>query len=269
MLRIGTSGWQYDDWRGGFYPSGLASTRWLEHYAARFQTVEVNNTFYRLPGPETFRAWASRVPVEFEFAIKASNYLTHYKRLRDPQAPVDRLLEHAEPMRPHLAVVLLQLPASLRCAPDRLDATLRAFAGRVRVAVELRHDSWFCDEVRDVLQTHDAALCLADRHSRMITPEWRTASWTYVRFHGGRALPESCYGRRALATWVARLRSLFGEDPDGYVYFNNDAHGCAVRDAVAFARIARDGGLAVTRVPSRAEARTVAARRKRVPRLRR
>jgi uncharacterized protein YecE (DUF72 family) len=119
VLRIGTSGWEYRHWRGRFYPQKLASRAWLEHYSARFDTVEVNNTFYRLPKPETFADWSARVPPGFEFAIKASNYLTHYRRLREPEEPVERLLKHASPLGAHLAVVLLQLPPNLRAEPER------------------------------------------------------------------------------------------------------------------------------------------------------
>lgn len=254
MLRVGTSGWQYKHWRGRFYPRTLASTRWLEHYAERFATVEVNNTFYRLPNTETFSAWARRVPADFAMAIKASNYLTHYRRLREPEETVERLLKQSAPLGSHLSAVLLQLPPNLRAEPQRLDRTLRAFAGRVRVAVEPRHDSWWNDEVRTVLSNHGAALCLADRGSRMITPAWRTADWCYVRFHFGRAQPPSCYGPSALATWVSRLHDMYGDDIDGYVYFNNDGNGCAVRDAVVFARHAQRAGISVTRVPDLSEA---------------
>jgi len=254
MLRVGTSGLQYNHWRGRFYPPKLPSTRWLEHYAARFATVEVNNTFYRLPKPDTFADWAKRVPDDFDFAIKASNYLTHYRRLREPAEPVERLLTHAAPLREHLSVVLLQLPPDMQAAPERLDETLRAFGKRVRVAVEPRHASWWTDEVREVLTSHAAALCLADRGSRIITPEWRTADWCYVRFHFGLAQPPSCYGPAALRSWVARLFDVHGTDADGYVYFNNDGNGCAVRDAVLFARDAEEAGMTVTRVPDRSEA---------------
>ncbi len=253
MLRIGTSGWQYKHWRAQFYPANLPSTRWLEYFTERFATVEVNNTFYRLPKPETFGAWAKRVPDDFVMAIKASNYLTHYRRLREPQEPVERLLTHASQLGAHLSVVLLQLPPDLRAAPGRLDETLRAFGSRVRVAVEPRHESWWCDEVRAVLAEHHAALCLADRGSRIITPEWCTADWCYVRFHFGLARPPSCYGPTALRSWVARIHEMHGRDADGYVYFNNDAHGCALRDAVLFARFATDTGLGVTRVPDVSE----------------
>jgi uncharacterized protein YecE (DUF72 family) len=186
------------------------------------------------------------VPDDFVFSIKASNYLTHRKRLIDPEEPVDRLMERAAALQSHLSVVLLQLPPDLRSEPDRLDRTLRAFGGRTRVAVEPRHDSWFSDEVRTVLESHSAALCLADRGSRAITPLWRTADWTYLRLHYGRARPTSAYGTRALATWTARLAGLFGAGVDGYVYFNNDAHGCAVRDAATFARLAAKSGLTVS-----------------------
>jgi uncharacterized protein YecE (DUF72 family) len=253
VLRVGTSGWQYKHWRARFYPAKCPTTRWLEHFAERFATVEVNNTFYRLPKPETFADWAARVPGDFTMAIKASNYLTHYRRLREPTEPVERLLAHAGRLESHLAVVLLQLPPDLKAAPDRLDETLRAFSGRVRVAVEPRHDSWWCDEVRSVLTDHGAALCLADRGSRMITPEWRTADWCYVRFHFGLAQPPSCYGPTALRSWATRLRDLHGAGIDGYVYFNNDGHGCALRDAAVFARFARELGIEVTRVPDPAE----------------
>jgi uncharacterized protein YecE (DUF72 family) len=254
MLRVGTSGWQYKHWRGRFYPPKLPSTRWLEHYAARFATVEVNNTFYRLPKPETFADWAKRVPDDFDFAVKASNYLTHYRRLREPAEPVERLLTHAAPLRSHLSVVLLQLPPDMKAAPERLDETLQAFGEQVRVAVEPRHPSWWSDEVREILASHRAAICLADRGSHIITPEWRTADWCYVRFHFGLAQPPSCYGPAALRSWVARLLDLHGNDADGYVYFNNDGNGCAVRDAVIFARYAAEAGLSVTRVPDRSEA---------------
>jgi uncharacterized protein YecE (DUF72 family) len=253
VLEVGTSGWQYRHWRGRFYPQSVAAPRWLEHYAARFDTVEVNNTFYRLPKPATFRAWAQRVPDQFGFAIKASGYLTHYRRLREPEEPVNRLLDHAAPLGNHLSVVLLQLPPDMKAEPERLDATLRAFAGRVRVAVEPRHDSWWSDDVRAVLTEHRAALCLADRGSKLVTPEWRTTDWTYVRLHFGRARPASCYGPVALRSWARRLVDGFGPDASGYVYFNNDGNGCALRDAVVFAGEAVRAGLTVSRVPRRSE----------------
>ena len=249
MLLVGTSGWQYRDWRGRVYPKDVPAARWLEFYAERFETVEVNNTFYRLPSPSTFTNWAARVPDDFIIAVKGSRYLTHYKRLKEPEEPVERLLSHAAPLRTHLGPVLLQFPPDLRAEPQRLDDTLRAFAGRARVAVEPRHESWFCEDVRAVLHAHGATLCLADRGSRPVTPMWRTADWAYVRFHVGKARPRPCYGRRALTSWVDRLTDLWGNDCDGYAYFNNDTNGCAVRDAIVFGELLRRSGHCVSRTP--------------------
>jgi uncharacterized protein YecE (DUF72 family) len=255
VLWIGTSGWQYSHWRHRFY-AGVPAKRWLEHYAARFATVEVNNTFYRLPPPETFKKWSERVPADFVIAVKASRYLTHYRRLVDPEEPVARLLEHAKPLGSHLGPVLLQLPPDLRAAPDRLVETLRAFRahGNPRVAFEARHESWFTDETRSILDEYDVALCLADRHARPVTALWRTASWTYLRFHQGTASPHPCYGRRTLEHWVERLVALWGTDVEGYVYFNNDGEGCALRDAIVFAELAARAGVLVERVPACEEA---------------
>jgi uncharacterized protein YecE (DUF72 family) len=251
---VGTSGWQYRDWRGRFYPERLAQARWLEHYAGRFATVESNNAFYRLPERATFAAWAARTPDDFVMAVKASRYLTHVRRLRDPEGPVGRLLDRAARLGGKLGPVLLQLPPNLQADPAALDRTLRAFPAGVRVAVEPRHDSWFNDEVRRLLGEHGAALCLADSPRRR-TPLWRTAGWTYLRLHQGVASPRPCYGRRALATWAGRLADLVGPDADAYVYFNNDPGGCAVRDARVFALAAARAGLHPTRVPAAAEVR--------------
>lgn len=252
-LLIGTSGWQYRSWRGRFYPETLAQARWLEHYAARFGTVEVNNAFYRLPEASTFGAWAARTPADFVVAVKASRYLTHVRRLQEPGEPVQRLMERAAHLGTKLGPVLLQLPPTLAAEPARLDAALAAFPAGVRVAVELRHDSWFTAEVRAILETRGAALCLADGPRRK-TPVWRTADWGYVRFHEGRASPPPCYGRRALATWAERLAGLWAPGEQVFAYFNNDPEGCAVRDAARFAKAATRAGLEPTRVPTEAEA---------------
>ena len=255
-MHVGTSGWQYADWRGVLYPPGLPQRRWLEHYAAAFATVENNNAFYRLPSRDTFRAWRERTPPDFVMAVKASRFLTHVKRLKDPEGPVRLLLDVAEGLGDRLGPILLQLPPTLGADPDRLDECLACFRGRARVAVEPRHDSWWTDEIRDILAAHGAALCWADRLGRPLTPLWRTADWTYLRCHEGRARPWPSYGDAALRSWVDRLggpgpggtgaRPL---DQDCYVYFNNDPGGAAVRDAARFAALARAAGWEVTRTP--------------------
>jgi uncharacterized protein YecE (DUF72 family) len=185
-------------------------------------------------------------------AVKASRYLTHIRRLREPADPVALLLSRMEPLGDRLGPVLLQLPPSMRAEPERLDETLRCF-GRVRVAVEMRHRSWFTDEVRALLERHGAALCLADRDSRPVTPLWRTADWAYLRLHAGRSAAAPGYGDTALRSWALRLAEHWGRRVEGYVYFNNDQRACAVRDAARFGALAGQAGLDVSRVPDTAE----------------
>ncbi|MEV6219094.1 DUF72 domain-containing protein [Nocardia sp. NPDC051833] len=249
MIRVGTSGWQYRDWRGVLYPDDLPTRRWLERYAEAFATVESNSAFYRLPSRETFAAWRDRTPADFLVAVKASRYLTHLRRLRDPAEPVARLLDHAAGLGDRLGPILLQLPPTLRADAALLDECLRRFPTTVRVAVEPRHDSWWTDEIRTVLESRDAALAWADRDSRPVTPRWRTTDWAYLRLHAGRASPPPHYGRRALASWVDRLTGTWPDDAEMFVYFDNDHDGAAVEDAVTFARLADAAGARVTRVP--------------------
>ena len=244
MLIVGTSGWQYRDWKGLFYPRGAAE---LSYYAAGFATVELNNPFYRLPSRSTFEQWAEQVPSGFVFSVKMSRYLTHIKRLRDPAEPVTRFLRHAAGLGDKLGPVLLQLPPTLRCDLAALDDVLSRFADGVRVVVEPRHLSWWTDDVRACLAAHGAALCWADRGGRPVTPLWRTADFGYLRLHEGRATPRPRYGRQALHGWIGRVGDAFGPGPDVFVYFNNDHGAAAITDAVAFADAARSRGFKVTR----------------------
>jgi uncharacterized protein YecE (DUF72 family) len=236
-LLVGTSGFDYKDWRGPFYPRFLKSGDRLAFYAEHFDTVELNVTFYRMPKAEAFRGWQGAVPDDFRFAVKASRYLTHIRRLVDPQQPVEFLMERATELGDKLGSVLLQLPPSLEIDLDRLEETLGAFRRAVPVAVEPRHRSWFVPELGELLRRYDAAFVMADRRGP-ITPLWTTASWTYLRLHQGRATPRPCYGDRALASWVDRLAALPGGD-QGYVYFNNDHRACAVYNARTFERMLR------------------------------
>jgi uncharacterized protein YecE (DUF72 family) len=246
---IGTSGWQYRDWRGPVYPPNLPLRAWLESYANRFATVESNNAFYRLPERRTFEDWADRTPADFVMAVKVSRYLTHIKRLADPEEPVRRFLDRAGGLGRKLGPVLVQLPPQLRANVDRLEKALDEFPSDIRVAVEFRHPSWFVDEVQRTLTERGVALCLADRR-RPLTPLWRTADWTYVRFHEGRSRPRPCYGRAALAAWAQRLAERWAPDEDCFVYFNNDPRACAPHDAARFAGQVERVGLRPSRVPS-------------------
>jgi uncharacterized protein YecE (DUF72 family) len=225
--RVGTSGWQYKDWRDDFYPKGVPQRLWLEHYASVFDTVEVNNAFYRLPERSTFEAWRERTPTGFVVTVKASRYLTHVKRLKDPAEPVARLVDRYDGLGPRRGPILLQLPPNLQAAPDLLAATLDAFPKRVRVAVEPRHESWWTDEVRQLLTDRDAALVWADRDEKSLGPLWTTASWGYLRLHHG--AQDWPYSTPGLRRWAKCLTDSFDE---GYAYANNDPGGAAPRDAL-------------------------------------
>lgn len=236
-LFVGTSGWQYRDWSGVLYPTGRPQRLWLEEYTQHFATVEVNNAFYRLPTPETFAQWRARTPSGFVMAVKASRFLTHVKRLREPAEPVRRLMTHAASLGDRLGPILLQLPPTLRVDAVALHTCLACFPAGTRIAVEPRDASWWTDEVRAVLVERGAALCWADRGSRPVTPLWRTADWAYVRFHEGRARPWPHYGRTALRSWAERVAGTWPRDADVYAYFNNDPGGAAVTDALTFHRL--------------------------------
>ena len=239
---VGTSGWQYADWRGRFYPEGLPQRLCLEHHAATWRTVEVNNAFYRLPERHVFTSWAQRTPPDYAVTVKASRFLTHLKRLKDPEEPVGRLMERVAGLGTRLGAVLLQLPPDLPLERDRLARTLACFPAGTRVAVEPRHDSWWTDEVRALLERHGAALCWADRGSVPVSPLWRTAGWGYLRLHAGGGDTVWPYDDRVLADWADRVVARYDDDETVYAYTNNDPGGAAVRDAAALVRLLRQRG---------------------------
>lgn len=248
MLFIGTSGWQYRDWRGAFYPEKLPQRLWLDYYAQRFPTAEVNNTFYRLPEKKAFETWAETVPADFRMAAKMSRYLTHIKRLKEPAEPVQRFLDRSAGLDGRLGPVLLQLPPNLRAAPDALNETLARFPKTVQVAVEPRHDSWWTDETRSVLERHNAALCWADRKNRILNPLWRTADFGYLRLHDGTSRRPMSYGTRAIDSWLRRLSEFYDDSCDVYVFFNNDPGCAAIDNAFTMIRRAERMGIPVKTV---------------------
>ena len=254
-LVIGTSGWQYRDWRGAFYPAEDPQRSWLQHYAQRFATVELNNSFYRLPPRERFAMWAATTPHDFVIGVKVSRYLTHIKRLKDPEEPVARFSYAAQGLGRKLGPVLVQLPPTLQADVERLDAALALFPSSMHVAVEFRHVSWYADEVRDVLERRGAASCWAERGGQWIAPRWRTAAWGYVRFHEGDAA-WPCYHRDTLGRRLDDIAEVHGGD-DVYVYFNNDPRCCAVADAVTLAELAGARSQDTTRVPQQSEVSVV------------
>lgn len=247
-LVIGTSGWQYRDWNGRFYPKEIPQRAWLEYYAHHFPAVEVNNTFYRLPSKETFRRWGEATPQNFTFAVKASQYLTHSKRLLDPKQPVEKLVEHCGELGSRLGPVLLQLPPNMKVEVQRLDETLSCFPKGTDIAVEFRHDSWFCDAVQDTMRKHGAATCMADRNGRSLGSIWRTSKWGYLRLHEGNGGPGPGprYRYSTLQDWAKRLDDTFNPSEKVFVFFNNDQQGAAVEDAVALTELAEQKGLKVS-----------------------
>jgi uncharacterized protein YecE (DUF72 family) len=246
-IRVGTSGFIYEHWRQRFYPPSARGLE-LELYSRTFDTVELNVTFYRMPPGSTFRSWAARVPDGFVFAVKASRYLTHVRRLQDPRQPVELLVERARQLGAHLGPILIQLPPDLQLDLAALEETLDAFPAEIRLAVEPRHASWFVEGVRRALTDRNVALCMADRRGP-VTPLWRTADWAYLRFHAGQGTPRSCYGAQALEEWAQRLETGWGRDATGFVYFNNDGNGCALRDASAYARALAGRGVRMESLP--------------------
>ena len=240
---IGTSGWQYDDWKPVLYPD-VPKARWLEHFATVFPAVEVNNTFYNLPREKTFEDWGTRTPEGFTFVCKASRFITHVRRLVDVSEPITRFVERASQLGPKLGPMLYQLPPSIH----RDDALLKAFLDRLPshppAAVEFRHDSWYDDAVFAALGSADVALCVADSPTHR-TPIRATASWAYLRLHGGE--DEASYDESSIETWAATVASLAaGADPI-YVFFNNDRAGNAVHDAKALTERVAAAGVEVAR----------------------
>jgi uncharacterized protein YecE (DUF72 family) len=230
--RVGCSGWSYSDWRGVTYPQDLPQREWFAYYAATFDTVELNTTFYRLPAVSTVEAWREAAPEGFCFALKVGQFGTHRKKLLDPVPWMANHLDRADRLGPHLGPNLFQLPPNWKRNVARLDEALDAAPPRIRWAVELRDPSWVHDDVLDVLSRHGAALCI---HDLLEDHPWeRTTDWTYVRFHGPDAIRRPYHDRytaRRLDPIAERLRSWMGEGTDVYAYFNNDWHGAAWADA--------------------------------------
>ena len=229
---VGCSGWSYRDWRGVVYPRELPARRWFEWYAERFDSVELNNTFYRLPAASAVDGWAAQAPPDFVFAVKVGQFGSHRMKLRDARSWLPRHLERVERLGGSLGPNLVQLPPRWRRDVGRLDEFLDAAPRRHRWALEVRDASWLHDDVFAVLQRHGAALCLHD-----LLPEhpWvRTADFTYVRFHGPDARRHAyagAYTGRRLWRTAHRLRDWLDEGTDVYAYFNNDIGGHAVADA--------------------------------------
>ena len=233
--RIGCSGWQYQHWRGDFYPADLPQSRWFEHYASAFDTVEINNTFYRLPERATFANWARRAPRCFTFAVKASRFLTHMKKLKDPEEPVERLFSRMRALECHLGPVLYQLPPGWTVDQDRFRHFVEILPRDVRHVVEFRDPSWYDPAICRLMQDGGVALCLHDMPGSA-TGKHDGSPFVYVRFHGSGAKYGGGYSDARLRGWAEWLNARRDQGCDVYAYFNNDIGGHAPRDAVTLRR---------------------------------
>ena len=236
-VRVGCSGWMYDDWRGPVYPEGVPKRRWLELYAGRFDTVEVNSTFYRLARREAVATWVEQTRPGFLFAVKASRYLTHVKRLAGIAEGIERFYEPLQPLveAGRLGPVLWQLPENFH----RDDERLRGWLGLLpqgRHTIEFRHPSWFVPAVMDALRVAEVALTIGDHPARPFQSYEMTADWTFIRFHHGWRGRGGNYSRTEIGEWAKRIvgwrRSL-----DVYAYFNNDRRGFAPANAGLLLRL--------------------------------
>ena len=232
-VHVGCSGWNYKDWRGTVYPKGLPPSRWLEHYATLFDTVEVNSTFYRLARREAVERWVEQTPDRFVFAVKSSRYLTHVKRLTDLDSGLRRFYERIDPLvaSPKLGPVLWQLPATFKRDDERLASALEAFPPG-RHCFEFRHASWFVEPVYELLRAYGAALVIGDRPEvKDFQAHVFTADWTFVRFHYGSRGRRGNYSERELEEWAQRFEE-WSDEVAIYAYFNNDWEVFAVRNAL-------------------------------------
>src|SRR4051812_30098655 len=229
-LHVGTSGFSYKEWRGSFYPKDLPVDQMLRHYAARFGTVEINNTFYGMPKPAPLKAWAAQVPTNFRFVLKATGQLTHAKRLKDAGAVVANMLKIFDVMGRRLGPILFQLPPNFKQDVPRLDAFLALFPARRRVAFEFRHASWFDDEVFDALRDHNAAMCVAEVDEDLDVPFISTADFGYIR------LRRAEYSDAQLKTWIKLIRRQKWRD--AFVFFKHEDEGKGPRFAGRFLELA-------------------------------
>jgi len=238
-IRIGTSGFHYKHWCGPFYPKRLPASRMLDHYLEHFDTVELNNSFYRLPTEAAFRIWRESVPDSFIFSVKASRFITHNKKLKDPENSLDNLLPRAQILGPKLGPILFQLPPKWKVNVERLEQLLSLLPKQHRYTFEFRELSWINDEVNAVLRSHNAAFCiyeLAGYHTDLTV----TADWTYVRLHGPtNDKYQGSYTDAQLQAWSKRIREWSKSLQAIYVYFDNDQSGYAAQNALTLNRLVR------------------------------
>ena len=229
-IRIGCSGWVYRHWREAFYPAALPVNRWFAYYAAEFDTVEINNSFYRLPTAKAFVAWRDQAPPGFRYAVKAKRFITQAKKLLDCEEPLQRMLEPLRELGPALGPVLFQLPPRFRLNHERLETFLRLLPEDIASVFEFREPSWHDPVILDLLAAHGASYCAHDMPG-LATPRWATGPIAYVRFHGAGGKYWGRYSDEALLGWAEWMVEQAHESREVWAYFNNDIHADAIHDA--------------------------------------
>jgi uncharacterized protein YecE (DUF72 family) len=238
-VRIGTSGWHYKHWCGPFYEDRTAPSQMLQVYLRYFDTVEINNSFYKLPSAETFRLWRQSAPPGFRFAVKASRFITHMKKLKDPQNALDNILKRAAELKDKLGPILFQLPPKWMVNAERLEEFLAALPQRHQYAFEFRERSWHKDAIYDILRRHNAAFCMYELNG-FHSPEPITADFTYIRLHGPGGPYQGSYSQETLREWARKIERWGERLKDIYVYFDNDQAAFAARNALQLKQMVRE-----------------------------
>lgn len=241
ITHIGTSGWQYEHWRGPFYPEDFSSDAMLSYYAERFHTVEINNSFYQLPKKETVARWRSSVPEDFIFSFKASRYITHMKKLKEPEKSLSRMLEVVPSLNDKLGPILFQLPPKWKFDPERFYDFLEALPGGLRYAFELRDPSWLDPRAYEALTQIGAAFCIYELAGRM-SPKEITADFVYIRLHGPADVAyKGQYSTQTLSGWAGAISAWARQGRDVFCYFDNDEAGYAPQDALRLQKMLGSG----------------------------
>ena len=235
-LHVGTSGWHYAHWKGPFYPEKLPASKMLDFYTRHFDTVELNNTFYRLPVETGLERWRAETPAGFCFAAKGSRFLTHMKKLKDPETGIARFFERVDRLRPKLGPIVFQLPPNWEVDAARLDHFVRALPKRHRYTFEFRNPTWHTEAVFRILRKHNVAFCIFEI-AGFASAHHLTADFTYVRLHGPDGAYQGSYSNSALKEWAARIAEWRKTLRAVYVYFDNDQAAHAVENALALKRM--------------------------------
>ena len=240
-IHIGTSGWHYKHWIGNFYPHGMKPKDFTSHYIQRFKTVEINNSFYKLPAASTFANWRSSVPDDFVFAVKGSRFITHMKKLKDPQQSIARFFENVNALEEKLGPILFQLPPGWSVNEERLAAFLAALPPYYRYTFEFRHHSWYSSGVLDLLRQYNAAFCIYELEWHL-SPMEVTADFVYVRLHGPEHKYSGSYSDDTLHWWAGNCINWKNEGKDVYLYFDNDQYGYAAFNAMRLQELVQQRG---------------------------